>query len=88
MGSSLTLCAFTTAIGFYVFVPTAFRGFSELGLIAGTGMFVILGLTLTLFPALLSAGLRLDPADLRLWGAERYSDAWDRGWSGHVLPFQ
>ncbi|MEE9609359.1 MAG: MMPL family transporter, partial [Myxococcota bacterium] len=65
VGSSLVLCAFTTAIGFYAFVPTAFVGFADLGLIAGTGMFVILGLTLTFFPALLSSWLRVDPASLR-----------------------
>ena len=35
------LTSLTTAIGFYVFVPTDYRGVAELGLIAGTGMFVI-----------------------------------------------
>jgi hopanoid biosynthesis associated RND transporter like protein HpnN len=54
VGSSLVICTFTTAIGFYVFVPTDYLGVAELGLIAGSGMFIILILTLTLFPALLS----------------------------------
>ncbi|MCS5637268.1 MAG: MMPL family transporter, partial [Myxococcota bacterium] len=66
VGTALVFCTLTTAIGFYVFVPTDHRGVAELGLIAGTGMFVILFLTLTFLPALLSRGLRVDTArDLR-----------------------
>ncbi|HHD63032.1 MAG TPA: hopanoid biosynthesis-associated RND transporter HpnN, partial [Desulfobulbaceae bacterium] len=37
-GNTLLLCAISTAIGFYAFVPTAYVGASELGLISGTGM--------------------------------------------------
>ena len=62
VGSSLVICTLTTSIGFYVFVPTEYRGVAELGLIAGTGMFIILGLTLTLFPALISSGLSIRSA--------------------------
>lgn len=51
-GDSLTACAITTAIGFYAFMPTAYRGVAELGLIAGTGMLISLLVTLTLAPAL------------------------------------
>jgi hypothetical protein len=58
VGSSLTICAFTTAAGFYSFIPTAFDGVAELGLIAGTGMFISLFTTLTLLPALLTLTLR------------------------------
>jgi len=54
VGSSLCLCAATTAIGFFAFVPTDFVGVAELGLISGAGMFVSLFCTLTLLPALLS----------------------------------
>jgi hopanoid biosynthesis associated RND transporter like protein HpnN len=61
VGSSLLICTLTTAIGFYVFIPTDNRGVAELGLIAGTGMIINLFLTTTLFPALLSTWLRLDP---------------------------
>ncbi len=61
VGSSLVLCAFTTAIGFFVFVPTDYRGVAELGLISGVGMFVMLFLNLTYLPALLSAWLRFEP---------------------------
>ena len=62
VGSSLVLCTFTTAIGFFAFIPTDYLAVSELGLIVGTGMFIILFLTLTLMPAMLTAWLRLDPS--------------------------
>lgn len=58
IGSSLVLCGFTTAIGFLVFWPTEYRGVAELGAIAGAGMFIILALTITLFPALACSWLR------------------------------
>ncbi len=51
-GDSLTACAVTTALAFYAFMPTAYRGVAELGLIAGTGMLISLLVTLTLVPAL------------------------------------
>jgi hopanoid biosynthesis associated RND transporter like protein HpnN len=54
VGSSIFLCAATTAVGFFAFVPTDFVGVAELGLIAGAGMFISLFCTLTLLPALLS----------------------------------
>ncbi len=60
VGSSLALCALTTAIGFFVFVPTDYRGVAELGLISGVGMWFIFFLTLTLIPALLSSWLPLE----------------------------
>jgi len=53
MGVSLRLCTVGAAIGFYSFLPTAYTGVSELGLIAGTGMFINLFATLTVLPALL-----------------------------------
>jgi hopanoid biosynthesis associated RND transporter like protein HpnN len=56
VGGSLGLCAFTTAIGFYAFIPTDFSGVAELGLISGTGMFISLFCTFTVLPALLSVG--------------------------------
>ena len=54
IGSSLVLCSITTAIGFYAFIPTAFKGVAELGLISGTGMFISLIANLTVLPALLT----------------------------------
>jgi hopanoid biosynthesis associated RND transporter like protein HpnN len=54
VGGSIALCAVTTAIGFFAFVPTDFVGVAELGLISGAGMFISLICTLTLLPALMS----------------------------------
>ncbi|MGE0716309.1 MAG: MMPL family transporter [Alphaproteobacteria bacterium] len=53
VGGALALAAVTTAIGFYAFVPTAYRGVSELGIISGTSMIVAVALNLTLLPALI-----------------------------------
>ena len=58
VGSSLVLCAATTAIGFYAFIPTDYQGVAELGLISGTGMIISLVCNLTILPALLSLGPR------------------------------
>jgi len=52
-GNTLLLCAISTAIGFYAFVPTAYVGASELGLISGTGMFFILLASVTVLPAIM-----------------------------------
>ncbi len=53
IGSALIICAFTTAIGFYAFMPTDYDGVAELGWISGSGMFISLVITLTFMPALL-----------------------------------
>jgi hopanoid biosynthesis associated RND transporter like protein HpnN len=50
---SLLLCAGTTAIGLYAFIPTDYKGVSELGLLAGTSLFICLLVTLIALPALL-----------------------------------
>jgi len=52
--NTLLICTISTAIGFYVFVPTAYIGASELGLIAGTGMFFILLASITMLPILMN----------------------------------
>ncbi|NPA94496.1 MAG: MMPL family transporter [Thermodesulfobacteria bacterium] len=54
VGPSLVLCAITTSIGFYSFIPTDFSGVAELGLISGTGMFIALFCNFTFLPALIS----------------------------------
>lgn len=51
---SITLCAITTSVGFFSFIPTAYSGVSELGIISGAGMFIALLITLTALPALLN----------------------------------
>lgn len=53
-GHPLALAAAATAAGFWSFLPTSYRGLSELGLIAGAGMLVAFATSLTLLPALLS----------------------------------
>ncbi|MCQ8130121.1 MMPL family transporter [Methylomonas rivi] len=53
VGRSLFLCAATTAIGFFAFIPTDFKGVSELGIISGGGIFIGLLVSLSLLPALL-----------------------------------
>ena len=54
VGWSLTLAAVSLLAGFFSFLPTEFRGVSELGLIAGVGMIIAYVASLTLLPALLS----------------------------------
>jgi uncharacterized protein len=50
----LLLAAASIATAFYSFLPTAYLGFSELGLIAGTGIIIAFATTATLLPALLA----------------------------------
>ncbi|WP_133716705.1 MMPL family transporter [Methylocaldum gracile] len=52
-GSSLVLCSITAATGLYAFIPTNYSGVAELGIIAGTSMFIALATTFTILPALL-----------------------------------
>jgi uncharacterized protein len=54
-GGPLLLAAASTAAGFYSFLPTAYRGLSELGLIAGTGMMIAFATSISLLPALIAA---------------------------------
>ena len=52
-GAALVLCGATTIVGFLAFVPTDYRGVSDLGLLASGGILALLFQTLTLFPVLL-----------------------------------
>ena len=54
IAAPLGLAAAATAVGFYSFLPTDYRGVSELGLIAGTSMIIALLANLTVLPALLA----------------------------------
>lgn len=54
VGTPLTLAAAAAAVGFLSFLPTAYRGLAELGLIAGVGMLVAFAAAMTLLPALLA----------------------------------
>jgi uncharacterized protein len=53
MGKSLTLAAAAIGAGFLAFTPTPYYGVSQLGVIAGLGLFAALALNLTLLPALI-----------------------------------
>ena len=53
MGRSLSLAATAIAVGFLAFAPTDYVGVSQLGVIAGLGMFIALALNLTILPALI-----------------------------------
>ena len=54
IGVPLTLAAAAVAAGFLSFLPTAYRGLSELGAIAGVGMLIAYLTSITLLPALLT----------------------------------
>jgi hopanoid biosynthesis associated RND transporter like protein HpnN len=54
VGVPLALAAAATTAGFFSFLPTDYRGVSELGLIAGTGMIIAFLTNITLLPALLT----------------------------------
>ena len=53
-GKPLTLAAAATAAGFLSFLPTEYRGVSELGQIAGVGMIIAFATSITVLPALLA----------------------------------
>jgi hopanoid biosynthesis associated RND transporter like protein HpnN len=53
VGIPLTLAAAAVAAGFLSFLPTAYRGVSELGEVAGAGMIIAYLTSITVLPALL-----------------------------------
>jgi hopanoid biosynthesis associated RND transporter like protein HpnN len=53
IGGSLALAAAAIVLGFLAFLPTAYIGVSELGIIAGLGMIMGFILNITLLPALI-----------------------------------
>ena len=55
LGAPLLLAAGAVFLGFGAFLPTAYVGIAELGVIAGIGMVVALLLSVTLLPALVMA---------------------------------
>jgi uncharacterized protein len=54
VGAPLTLAAAATAVAFFSFIPTDYKGLSELGLIAGCGMLIAFLCSITLVPAMLA----------------------------------
>jgi hopanoid biosynthesis associated RND transporter like protein HpnN len=62
VGPALLLAAMAAASGFFSFLPTSYRGVSELGIIAGVGMVIAVVFNLTLLPALMTVfRLRSEP---------------------------
>ncbi len=53
LGASLLLAASAICLGFLAFLPTAYTGIAELGIISGIGMVVALLFSVTMLPALL-----------------------------------
>jgi hopanoid biosynthesis associated RND transporter like protein HpnN len=54
VGGALALAAASIAAGFYAFLPTEYRGVSELGVIAGTGMIIAFIASISLLPAIVA----------------------------------
>jgi hypothetical protein len=54
VGDPLALAAAATAVGFFAFLPTSYRGLADLGLIAGCGMLIAFLCSITLVPAALA----------------------------------
>jgi hopanoid biosynthesis associated RND transporter like protein HpnN len=54
VGIQVLIASAATSAGFLAFVPTAFRGVAELGLIAGAGMLIAFACTVTFLPAALA----------------------------------
>ena len=65
VGPALLLAALAASSGFFSFLPTAYRGVSQLGIIAGVGMMIAVFFNLTLLPALMTV-MRLGPERRRV----------------------
>jgi hopanoid biosynthesis associated RND transporter like protein HpnN len=83
IGAALALAAASTALGFYAFAPTEYRGVAELGVIAGTGMLVAFACSITFLPALLvvlrAPAETLPPANPRVVTLDHLVARW-RSW--------
>jgi hopanoid biosynthesis associated RND transporter like protein HpnN len=54
VGGPLALAAAATAVAFFSFLPTSYKGLFELGLIAGCGMLIAFACSITFVPAMLA----------------------------------
>jgi hypothetical protein len=82
-GAPLTLAALATAAGFFSFLPTVYKGVSELGLIAGVGMLIAFTTSITLLPALLT--LLKPPSEGKPLGYKLLAPV-DRFLADHRMP--
>jgi uncharacterized protein len=83
-GGPLVLAAAATALGFAAFVPTSYRGLSELGQIAGLGMLIAFLTSITLVPAMLA--VLKPPPEARPMGLAALAPV-DRFLERHRIPF-
>ncbi|MEM5451323.1 MMPL family transporter [Paraburkholderia guartelaensis] len=78
LGGRLSLAAIAVAVSFFSFIPTAYRGVSELGKIAGVGMIVAYFTSVALLPALISVlrpgDEKVSPGFRRLAGTDDFLD--------------
>jgi predicted RND superfamily exporter protein len=83
LAASLTTAALTSAAVFYAMLATGFRGFAELGFIAGSGILLCLVANVTVLPALLIVLRARAPA-----ATERAGERWSRALGMlHSRPF-
>jgi hypothetical protein len=75
MAGPLSVAALATAVGFLSFLPTAYTGVSQLGLIAGGGMIIALLVDFTVLPALLAL-LRPPPENEGVGLPLAWLDSW------------
>ncbi len=54
VGGAVSLCALTSAIGFFSFMPTGYKGVAALGIISGGGMVLAVCASFTVMPILLA----------------------------------
>ncbi len=73
-GLSLLTSAATTAVVFFSLVLGTFRGFSQLGVVAGIGILFAVSVTLLLTPALFTASERIWPLRLRTHRVRRQGE--------------
>ena len=83
-GAQIMVASLATAAGFLAFVPTAFSGVAELGLIAGGGMLIAFGCTITVLPAAITL---LHPQGAEDAGFARAAplDRWITRWRTRLL---
>ncbi len=73
VGGAISLCTFTTAVGFMGFLPTDYLGLAELGIISAAGMVVAGVLTFSFLPAFFSvAGTPSPDRSVNLPLSERF----------------
>ena len=82
-GGQIMVASAATAAGFLAFVPTAFVGVAELGLIAGGGMLIAFAVTLLFLPACL---VLFNPRAASAEVGARWAAPADRALSRHAWP--